>query len=232
MKAVILAGGRGTRLGALTENIPKPLLPIGKKPILEIIIERLREHGFSDIILNVKYKAENIRAYFHDGKNFRVKISYFEDDEPCGTAGPIKLVEHLLGDEPFVTMNGDLLTDIDFSKMYNNHLNSSAELTMATKKYTVKIPYGVVYMENGNLSSIKEKPELDFMINAGIYVVSPSALDIIPEKKYYDMPELIQTLIDQQRKVNAYFIDCEWQDIGTIESYNLANAEIIEKQNP
>jgi NDP-sugar pyrophosphorylase family protein len=230
MKAVIIAGGRGARLRPLTDKIPKPLLPIGKKPILEIIIERLRKYGFVDIILNVKYKAESIKAYFHDGSNLNVKITYFEDDEPCGTAGPIKLVEHLLDDEPFLTMNGDLLTDLNFNDMYKAHLGNSAELTMATKRFSMKVPYGVLDMNNGNLLSIKEKPDVEFLINAGIYIVSPSALDIIPKNQYYDMPDLIQTLIQQGRKVETYYLDCEWQDIGTIENYNKAKAQATEDQ--
>lgn len=232
MKAVILAGGRGTRLGSLTENVPKPLLPIGKKPILEIIIERLRDHGFDDIILNVKYKAESIRSYFHNGSSLNVRIRYFEEDEPCGTAGPVKLVEHLLDNEPFLTMNGDLLTDLDFRDMYNTHVSGSSELTIATKTYKIKVPYGVLSMNNGNILSIAEKPDLDFVINAGIYIVSPSALDSIPKDKYYDMPDLIQSLINQGRKINTYLLNCDWQDIGSIESYNKAkaNAELNGEQ--
>ena len=222
MKAVILAGGRGTRLKPLTDNIPKPLLPIGRKPILEIIIEKLREHGFTDIILNVKYMSESIKAYFRDGSSLKVKITYCEDGEPRGTAGPIKLVEKLLDSEPFITMNGDLLTDLDFNKMYQAHIEASAELTMATYTHTVEIPYGVIGTQNNRIITIKEKPSVDFLINAGIYIVSPSTLDVIPEGTFFNMPDLIQKLIDQQRKVEIYPIDGKWQDIGTMESYNQA----------
>jgi len=224
MKAVILAGGRGTRLKPLTDTIPKPLLPIGRKPILEIIIEQLREHGFTDIILNVKYKAESIESYFRDGNSLNVKITYFEDNEPCGTAGPIKLVEKLLDSEPFITMNGDLLTDLDFKKMYHAHIESSAELTMATYTHTVEIPYGVIQTRDNRIISIEEKPSVEFLINAGIYIVSPSALDVIPENQFYNMPDLIQRLIDQKRKVEIYPIDGKWHDIGTMESYNQAKS--------
>ncbi len=228
MKAVILAGGEGTRLRPLTYSIPKPLLPIGRKPILEISIERLKEHGFWDIILTVEYKAELIKAYFRDGSNLGVNITYFQEGRFLGTAGPVKAVEHFLGNEPFITMNGDLLTDLDFSEMYSAHLDKAAELTMATTVYNTKLPYGVVDMLDDEIVSIREKPELEFMVNAGIYVVSPSVLDIIPKNGYYDMPDLIQTLIDQGRKVEIYHINGEWQDLGTMESYEEANAVYLE----
>ena len=225
MKAVILAGGKGTRLGIISSVIPKPLLPVGTKPILEIIIERLRDHGFTDIILNTGYKAEIIEAYFRDGNGLNVNITYYQEDKPMGTAAPVKLVEHLLGDQPFITMNGDLLTDMDFRAMYQMHLDKSAELTVAVTSYSYKVPYGVINMQDNVIKSIDEKPELKFLINAGIYVVSPSALDIIPQNTFFNMTDLIQTLIDQNRKVETYYIDGEWQDIGTIEAYEKANAE-------
>jgi NDP-sugar pyrophosphorylase family protein len=225
VKAVILAGGEGTRLRPLSYVIPKPLLPVGTKPILEIIIERLRDHGFTDIILNTGYKAELIEAYFRDGNGLNVKITYWQESISCGTAGPVKLVEHLLDDQPFITMNGDLLTDLDFDEMYQMHLDKSAELTVATTGYGYKVPYGVIDIQNDMITSINEKPELKFLINAGVYVVSPSALDIIPKETFFNMTDLIQTLIDQNRKVETYHIDGEWQDLGTMEVYEKVNAE-------
>jgi len=225
VKAVILAGGEGTRLRPLSYVIPKPLLPVGTKPILEIIIERLRDYSFTDIILNTGYKAELIEAYFHDGNSLNVNITYWQESISCGTAGPVKLVEHLLGSQPFITMNSDLLTDLDFSKMYQMHLDKSAELTVATTSYSYKVPYGVIGMQDNVITSINEKPELKFLINAGVYVVSPSALDIIPIDKFYNMTDLIQALIDQNRKVETYYIDGEWQDLGTMEVYEKVNAE-------
>lgn len=228
MKAVILAGGEGTRLRPLTDNIPKPLLPIGKKPILEIIIERLRIYGFTEIILNVKYKAELIRAYFHNGSNFNVKIYYVEDKEPCGTAGPIKLAENLLDGEPFLAMNGDLLTDLDFRKMYQTHIDRSVELTVATKTRTMELQYGIIETENNSIISIKEKPVVNFIINAGIYVISPSALDSIPCNMFFSMPELINKLVEQKRIVETYPIECEWHDIGTMEDYKKINGNLEE----
>lgn len=224
MKAVILAGGKGTRLRPLTYETPKPLLPIGKKPILEIIIEGLKEHGFTDIILTVQYKAELIKDYFRNGNSLGVNISYFHEDKPSGTAGPLKLVEHLLDDEPFLTMNGDLLTDLNYSEMCQVHFEKQAELTMATTTHTIKSPYGVIEMQDDKIVSIDEKPDLEYLVNAGIYIVSPSALDIITKGDFFDMPDLIQTLIDQGRKVETYYIEGKWQDLGTMENYEKANA--------
>ncbi len=225
MKAVILAGGKGTRLRPLTYSIPKPLLPIGRKPILEIIIERLREHNVEEVILTVEYKAELIRSYFRDGNGLGVRILYHQENRFSGTAGPVKQVEHMLDGEPFITMNGDLLTDLNFTKMYQTHLDQSSELTIATAGHTVTLPYGVIDTQDDKIVSIREKPTLEFLINAGIYILSPSTLGSIPEDGTYDMPDLIQTLVDQKRKVGTYFIDGEWQDLGTMESYEKVNLE-------
>ena len=224
MQAVILAGGKGTRLRPLTDKVPKPLLPIGNKPILEVIIERLRTHNFRDIILTVAYKAELIEDYFHSGDKLDVNITYFREDKPSGTCGPLKLVECVLTDQPFLTLNGDILTDIDFSKMYQAHLCTKAELTMATTVHTVKSPYGVVDLSDNIIVSIREKPDLHFLINAGIYIISPSALDIVSKGEYFDMPDLVQTLIDQGRHVETYHINSEWYDLGTMETYEKINA--------
>lgn len=224
MQAVILAGGKGTRLRPLTYSIPKPLLPVGQKPILEIIIERLRSNDFREIILAVEYKAELIKSYFGDGNGLDVNISYFQETGYSGTAGPIKRAQHLLNEKPFVTMNGDLLTDLNFSKMYQAHLDESSELTVATTTHTVTLPYGVINTQDDRIVSIREKPNVKFLINAGIYILSPSVLDVIPEDVPFDMPDVIQTLIDQGREVRTYFIDGEWQDLGTLENYKRANS--------
>lgn len=229
MKAVILAGGEGKRLKQYTENTPKPLLAIGRKPILEIIIERLREHDIKDIILTLEYRADLIKAYFHNVSNLGVNIIYYQEGKFTGTAGPVKAVEHLLGEEPFITMNGDLLTDINFTEMYQEHLENSAELTMATTTYKVTLPYGIIDLEDGKISALREKPELTFLANAGIYVVSPSALDVAPKGEFYNMTDLIQELVDQNRKVELFHIIGEWQDLGTVENYEKAKAEYLDK---
>lgn len=227
MKAVILAGGEGTRLRPLTYAVPKPLLPIGRKPILEIIIEQLKKSGFVDIIITVEYKAELIEAYFRDGSSFGVKITYSHERGPSGTAGPLKLLEPLL-DEPFVVMNGDLLTKLDFGTMYQFHLEKSAELTVGMINYPLKIPYGLIEMKNGKIIKIREKPDLNYNINSGIYVISSTALDAIPKGEFFDMPDLIQSLIDQKRRVEVYHIKEYWRDIGRMEDYQEVNSEIAE----
>jgi NDP-sugar pyrophosphorylase family protein len=225
MKAIILAGGKGTRLRPLTYAIPKPLLPIGRKPILEIIIEQLRKSGFLDIILTVQYKAELIEAYFRDGSSFGVNITYIFEKGPSGTAGPLRLAEHLLT-EPFVAMNGDLLTKLNFGAMYEIHLEKSAELTVGMVNYSIKLPYGLIDILDGKIVKIQEKPELNFCVNAGIYIISPSALDIIPKGEFFDMPDMIQMLIDGGRKVETYPINEYWRDIGRMEDYEEVNAEL------
>ena len=218
MKALIMAGGKGTRLRPLTYAIPKPLLPVGRKPILEIIIEQLRDSGFTEIILTVEHRAELIKAYFRDEEMFGVKITYIDEKGPSGTAGSVKLIEGMV-DEPFITMNGDLLTKLNFKDMYTAHIDSSAELTVGVKDHTIKLPYGLIYVQNGEVKGIKEKPDLAFRINAGIYVLSPSALDVIPRGEFFDMPDAIQCLIHQGRKVAYYDIKEYWRDIGQMEDY-------------
>ena len=227
MKAIILAGGKGTRLRPLTYAVPKPLLPIGRKPILEIIIEQLRESGFVDIILTVQYKAELIEAYFRDGSSFDVNVTYIREKGPSGTAGPLRLAEHLFT-EPFVTMNGDLLTKLDFGMMYQAHLEKSAELTVGMVNYTIKLPYGLIDMQDGRITKIQEKPDFNYSVNAGIYVVSPSALDAIPKGEFFDMPDLIQKLIDQGRNVEVYPIKEYWRDIGRMKDYEEVNEDFSE----
>lgn len=224
MQAVILAGGEGSRLRPLTYKIPKPLLPVGDKPILEIIIEGLSKCGFKDIILNVRYMAEHIQAYFRKGERLNVKIRYVKDDIPLGTAGPIRLSKNLLDGDPFIAMNGDLLTDMDFREMYDMHMQKGAEFTMAVKEHTFTLPYGVVE-KNGDKVLLKEKPELSFHINAGIYVLSPEIVDLIPEHKPFDMTNLIQELLDQNRKIELYQIKGEWHDIGTMADYLKVNEQ-------
>lgn len=218
MKALIMAGGLGTRLRPLTYAVPKPLLPVGRKPILEIIIDQLRDSGFTELFLTVEYKSELIKAYFRDGTSFGVQITYIDESGPSGTAGAVKHIEEMV-DEPFIAMNGDLLTKLNFMDMYKAHIESGVEFTVGVKDYKIKFPYGLVTIENGKMINIVEKPELSFCINAGIYVLSPSALDVIPKGKFFDMPDAIQTLIDQNRRVGYYELKEYWRDIGRMEDY-------------
>lgn len=227
MKAVILSGGKGTRLRPLTYAIPKPLLPVGRKPILEIIIERLKVCGFRNIILSVDYKKELIEVYFRDGSSFEVSIQYVEEPGPSGTAGPLRLAQHLLH-EPFLVMNGDLLTELDFRKMYHFHIDKGAELTVGTVQHKIRLPYGLMDIRDGKVAGVEEKPELSFCVNAGIYIMSPSALDVIPEGQFFNMTDAIDKLANEGRKVLNYPITEAWRDIGHMRDYEEANADIQE----
>jgi NDP-sugar pyrophosphorylase family protein len=218
MKALIMAGGMGTRLRPLTYAIPKPLLPVGRKPILEFIIKQLRDSGFFEIYITVEYKSDLIKAYFRDGANLDVQITYIDESGPSGTAGTIKNMEGITN-EPFIAMNGDLLTRLNFMNMYNAHIKSDAELTVGVKEYKYKFPYGLISIENGKITDISEKPELSFCINAGIYVFTPSALNVIPRGQFFDMPEAIKALLCQGRAVEHYEIKEYWRDIGQMEDY-------------
>jgi len=218
VKALIMAGGIGSRLRPLTYTIPKPLLPVGRKPILQIIIEQLKKCGITNIFITVEYKAELIKSYFEDGNEFGVKITYIDEDGPRGTAGSVKFIEGMV-DEPFIVMNGDLLTKLDFMDIWRLHVESGAEFTVGIKEYKIKFPYGLVNLENGKILNITEKPELTFYINAGIYVLSPSALEVVPKDHFFDMPDAIQALINQDRNVGYYEIKEYWRDVGKMEDY-------------
>ena len=231
MQAVILAGGKGTRLQPLTHSIPKPLLPIGKKPILEITLDQLKKVGCEEIIITVEYKAELIKSYFQDGRHLGINIKYYHESGPSGTAGPLRLVEHMLQNDPFILMNGDLLTDLDISQIYRHHIESAAEITMATAHHNIHSPYGVIESnEDGSIKSINEKPNLSYLINAGIYVVSPSVLNLIPIGQQYGMPDLIQSMIDSHKHIETFHIEGQWFDLGTMETYQKINQMKTEEE--
>ncbi len=223
MRAVIMAGGLGTRLRPLTFSIPKPLLPVGEKPILEIILNKLEQHGIRDIIVTTGYRAELIKTYFQNGERFGVHIEYVDEHKRLGTAGALSLVKgRLNSDEPLLVMNGDILTKLDFNKMVRFHDEQQAEITVGTKTFTYHVPYGVMDIEDGKIQSIREKPSVDFTISAGIYVISPSVLDAIPKDTYYEMPSLISSLIADHRRVLSYPITEYWIAIEQLGQYEEA----------
>lgn len=221
MKAVILAGGYGKRLRPLTNSIPKVLIPIGRKPILEIIIEQLKENGFREIYLTTGYKTEVIENYFKDGKKFGVSIYYSREDKPLGTAGPLKLLEEEL-DKDFLVMNGDILTKLHFKDLMDFHLKGKAEMTVGVKEHKVQLPYGTVTTNDRRVISLQEKPELSFVINSGIYALNPDVLKFIPKGKFFGMPDLISTLLREGRRVIAYEIKDYWLDVGKVDDYKKA----------
>lgn len=213
MKAVILAGGLGTRLRPLTYSIPKPLLPVGEKPILEIIINRLKSFAIRQIILMVGYRPELIEVYFGDGTKFDVDIQYVCEEHPLGTAGPLALVrqEGLIGaDETFLVMNGDILTKLDFEALCRYHQEGNFDLTVATRCFEYQSPYGVLMTDDGRVQSIKEKPVTSYEISAGIYLLQGSVLAEVPAGTYFGMPDLIEKLLQHDYRVGAYPFDGYW----------------------
>ena len=213
MKAFILAGGKGSRLLPYTTNFPKPLMPIKDKPILEIVIDRLRKADIKDITFGTGHLAELLQAFFGDGGKFGVKISYSREDEPLGTAGPLNLVRDKFTDT-FLVMNGDILTDIDFHELVNYHKNEKSIATIALSKRTVDIDFGVVTLKNDNqFSEWKEKPIIEYLVSTGIYIFEPEALDVLPSEGFFNLPDFIIKLAENN-KVSGYIHHGYWLDIG------------------
>ncbi|MEW5905977.1 MAG: sugar phosphate nucleotidyltransferase [Elusimicrobiota bacterium] len=211
MKAVIIAGGCGTRLRPFTFSIPKPLLPVDEKPILEHMVRRLKALGIKDITLTLGYGAELIEAYFGGGEKFGVRIRYTRERRPLGTAGPLRLIKGLR--EPFLVMNGDILTRLDFRKFMAAHRRSGAELTIAARKYFDRLPFGTVSASGGRVTGITEKPVTEHLVSAGIYAVSPCALRRIPRAGAFTMPELVNSLLAAGRHVGIYEFSDYWLGI-------------------
>ena len=212
MKAVILAGGKGSRLAPYTTVLPKPLMPIDEMPILEIVLKQLKFHGFTDIVIAVGHLAALIKAYFGDGGRVGLNIDYAVEDAPLGTAGPLGTIDGL--DETFLVMNGDILTDLDFSAVVEEHRRREAMITVAAYKRTVKIDFGVLKTEGALLTDYIEKPTLDYVVSMGIYVMEPAVRKHVPAGQYMDLPDLVKLLLSKHERVGAYMFDGQWLDIG------------------
>jgi dTDP-glucose pyrophosphorylase len=223
-RVILMAGGLGTRLRPLTQDIPKPLLKVGNKPILETIIKNFANFGFVNITISLNYKGEMIKDYFGDGSDFGVNIDYIEENMRLGTAGALSLIENK-PNEAFFVMNADLLTDVNFSHLLDFHSFSNSDATMCVREYEYQVPYGVIEVEESNVTSIVEKPIQKFFVNAGIYVLSPKVFDYIPKNEFYDMPTLFNTFIEKEKKVISFPIHEYWLDIGRLEEYKKANEE-------
>lgn len=221
---VLMVGGLGSRLRPLTEETPKPMLKVGNKPILQTIVEKFAEYGFSEIVMCVNYKSHIIQDYFGDGSAFGVNITYIFEEERMGTAGALGLLT-TLPNEPFFVMNGDLLTNINFDHLCNYHLTQNAMATMCVREYDFQVPYGVVNMEGNTILSIQEKPVHKFFVSAGIYMLNPDVIRYIPKNQFYDMPSLFEALIQQDQKAVSFPIREYWLDIGQMEEYERANQE-------
>lgn len=223
---VIMAGGLGSRLGSLTQNAPKPLLPVGSKPILETIVDQLSLQGFRRFYFAINFKAEMIEDHFGDGSAWNVEINYLRERKRLGTGGALHLLPEGIEDDILV-MNGDILTKVDFMQMLATHKLAKAALTMGVKHYSLPIPYGVVEIDDNNqqITSLREKPEYSFFVNGGMYVVAPRALRHIPADQYFDMPSLFEALKSNDEIATAFPIREYWLDIGQPNDYERANAE-------
>jgi NDP-sugar pyrophosphorylase family protein len=231
LRAVILAGGKGVRLHPFTVNFPKPLVPLGDTPVLEVLLRRLVRAGITDITLTLGHLAELIKAYFQQRKSLleQMRLSYVEELEPTGTAGSLSLVSGLT--DTFLVMNGDLLTDLDFHTLVDFHRQKQAMLTIATHTRTVKIDLGVLeYDQNHQVTAYHEKPEHHYEVSTGVYVYEPAVLQYIEKGKYLDFPTLVLRLIGQGQRVCAYQSNCLWLDIGRPDDYARAQELFAEKR--
>lgn len=221
----IPAGGLGTRLRPLTDTIPKPMVKLQDKPILEHTIEQFREYGFRNFMISLNYRGDIIENYFGDGKRFGVNIEYVKESIKLGTAGSIALGREKL-QKSFIVINGDILTGIDFDAFLNHHLKNEFDITVGVRNYEIKVPYGVMVTDDLLIKSVEEKPTYNFYINSGIYAINPEMIKYIPENEYYDMTDLINNLVERKHKSGVYQITEYWNDIGQIEDYRRANEDV------
>lgn len=222
MKAVVLAGGKGSRLAPYTRILPKPLMPIGDMPILEVILHQLKAAGISEVVLTVGHLSELLRAFFRDGSQFGVDVSYSYEDCPLGTAGPIALVQGL--DETFLVTNGDVLTTLNLRELVRFHREQKAIATIAAHHRQSKIDLGIIQKDGDcQITGYVEKPVYDFLVSMGIYVFEPRVLSYIPVGQYLDFPNLVQILIAAGEKVAAYQFDGYWEDLGRPDDYERAS---------
>jgi NDP-sugar pyrophosphorylase family protein len=234
-RAVLMVGGMGSRLRPYTLIVPKPLIPIGDKPILEVIVRQIVSHGFDDITMACGYQANRIRAYFQDGAIFGCNIDYVIEEEGAwmGTAGSLRSINRL-GDEPFLMMNGDLLTRLNYSKMYEFHKKQGTPLTVGLTRHTQRLSFGLIET-NGRADRVKlirEKPVHEHLINAGIYILEPRAVQYLPASGPCDMPELIERVMSCGEEVASYLIEEYWLDVGNIDNLEKARKDFAEWEKP
>jgi len=224
---VLMVGGLGTRLRPLTDHIPKPMLKVGGKPILENIIEGFKQYGYTNFVLSVNYKKEIIQNYFQNGEAFGVSITYIEEEKRMGTAGALSLLPNK-PTKPIFVMNGDLLTQVNFDQLMQFHEENKKLATMCVREFEYQIPYGVIEINGTNLLSINEKPIHKSFVNAGIYVLSPETFNYIPNDTFFDMPTLFERIIKEDQFTAAFPIREYWLDIGKMDDFKRANEEYLE----
>ena len=223
---VIMAGGLGVRLGELTANCPKPLLKVGEKPILEIILENFIEYGFRNFFISVNYKSEMIEKYFGDGSRWDVSIEYLKERTRLGTAGALGLMD-LKENLPVIVMNGDILTKVNFGKLLEFHNSNDSHATMCVRQYDTQVPYGVIETNGTDLISIIEKPVHSFFVNAGIYVVDSKEIHKIEKNIYLDMPSLFEKIMKYNSVIKVFPIHEYWIDIGRVEDFEKAQSDFF-----
>ena len=223
---VILAGGKGTRLKPYTISLPKPLVPLGEKPVLELLIEQLKKYGFSRITIAINHMADIIKAFFGDGTKWGIDIDYTLENKPLSTMGPLTLIEDL--PENFLVMNGDVLTDLNYIDFYNYHVNNKALFTIGSYRRSELIDYGVIHSNKDNcLTQLEEKPEFDFLVSMGVYMVNKKILEYIPKDTFFGFDHLMYKLLENKKPIKVYEYDGFWLDIGRPSDYEIA----IEKFN-
>jgi len=221
MKAIVLAGGKGTRLAPYTKILPKPLMPIGDMPILEVLLRQMKNAGIDEVVLTVGHLAGLLRAFFQDGSELGLRIQYSLEDKPLGTSGPLSLVKGL--DDTFLVSNGDVLTTLNLLELINYHKENKAAATIAVHCRKVDIDFGVVECDEKNrMVGYKEKPSIEYMVSMGIYVFEPKVLSYIPYGQYLDLPDLIKKMIAAGEKVVSYPFKGYWQDLGRPDDYERA----------
>lgn len=223
LSAVVMAGGQGTRLRPLTETTPKPLLPVGDKPVLERTIGQLRDAGVRQVFVATHYKPEAFSGHFGNGQSFGVSIDYIEEDQPLGTAGALA---SLAPSEPLLVINGDIVTELNYRALHAFHQESHAELTVGVREYEFKVPFGVIDTDGVVVRGIKEKPVQRFFVNAGVYLMQPEVCRLVPKGCRFDMTDLIDALLERGRHVVAFPIREYWIDIGQMDDYERAQTDV------
>lgn len=227
---VLMAGGLGSRLGSLTENCPKPLLRVGNKPVLETILENCIEYSFNRFYISVNYKADMVKEYFGDGSRWGVEINYLEEKKRLGTAGALGLLSET-PTLPVLVMNADVLTKINFKHLMDFHEEHKSVATMCVREYEFQVPFGVVQLDSYRLKNIVEKPVHQFFVNAGIYVLNPEVVSMIPSNEYFDMPALFDKLLEKKSETAVFPIREYWLDIGRKADFERANGDYEEVFN-
>ncbi len=224
MVAVVLAGGVGSRLQPLTNELPKPLVPVGGKPVIELLLTRLKQSGVSTVHLAVHHFADQLKAQLGNGERFGLSIQYSQESEPLSTIGPLSLISNL--PENFLAVNGDIITDLDFRSVYDTHIKNKAQLTVVTCKRSHKMDYGVFETDaQGRVTNFTEKPEFSFVVSSGMYVFNRSLLSLIPKQQRFGFDDLVFACLKQRIPIQTYPFEGYWLDIGRPDDYEQAQKD-------